>query len=99
MLIDILKDRRFNMAFSFILGVGIVIIILKPICKGKQCVREKAPSISDVKDKVFNLYEKCYTFEHAGIKCPQNGDIIEPFIHQTADKPSVIEYKGEFERR
>jgi hypothetical protein len=80
MIIDILKDHRFNKAFSLLLGVGIIIIILKPVCKDKECIREKAPTVLEMKDKVYNLGDKCYIFDYENIKCPQNMPIIEPFM-------------------
>jgi hypothetical protein len=97
MLADILKDRRFNIAFSFILGVGIVIILFKPLCKGSECIRLKAPSISELKDNVYNINDKCYTFTHKTEKCPiDSKDIIEPFILNTID-PILVQ--NEFARR
>ena len=36
MLADILKDKRFNIVFSFLVGMFIA-ILFKPICKGDNC--------------------------------------------------------------
>jgi hypothetical protein len=97
MLTDILKDRRFNIAFSFLLGVGIVVILFKPICKGSECTRLKAPSISELKDKVYNINEKCYIFTHETRQCPSDTkDIIEPFELNTI---YPMKAKSEFARR
>jgi hypothetical protein len=99
MLTDILKDRRFNITFSFLLGVGIVVILFKPICKGSECTRLKAPSISELKDKVYNINEKCYIFTHETRACPSGDkakDIIEPFELNTI---YPMKAKSEFVRR
>ncbi len=87
MISDILKDHRFNKVFSIILGVGIVIIVLRPICKGKSCIRERAPTVDEIKDKVFNIDNKCYMFEYGTVKCPIGADaesVIEPFLTEFA---------------
>jgi hypothetical protein len=102
MLSNILKDPKFRMLFSLLIGVGIVIILLRPVCKGKECVIEKAPSIKDVKGKIFNVMDKCYTFEYESVQCPSNTvDIIEPFDESEVDnmQPTVMAYKGEFIHR
>lgn len=71
---------------SLILGVGII-AILKPICKGPNCIIQKAPSVDEVVKSTYQTGQKCYQFKTTSIKCPENG-VIEPFYDVQSDEPS-----------
>ena len=72
-----LKSKRFDTAFSFILGLGLM-SLLKPICKGDECNVRKAPPYEEVKTSTYQLGGKCYKFEVQHKDCPLEG-MIEPF--------------------
>jgi hypothetical protein len=77
MLIDILKDPRFNTAFSFLMGVFIILLI-RPSCKGESCFQYKSPPMDKIKDKAYKIGDTCYKFIPNEVKCPMTG-VIEPF--------------------
>jgi hypothetical protein len=77
MIIDALKNPIFGYMVSFMFGLAVVIIIA-PICHGKQCMIVKAPPIHEVRDSVYHIATKCYKFETVQMECPAEG-VIEAF--------------------
>jgi hypothetical protein len=77
MIIDALKNPIFGSLVSFMLGLAIVIIIA-PICHGKECMIVKAPPIHEVRDSIYHIASKCYKFETVQMDCPAQG-VIEAF--------------------
>jgi hypothetical protein len=77
MIIDALKNPIFGSLVSFMLGLAIVIIIA-PICHGKECMVVKAPPIHEVRDSIYHIASKCYKFETIQMDCPAQG-VIEAF--------------------
>ena len=77
MIIDALKNPIFGSMVSFMLGLAIVIIIA-PICHGKECMIVKAPPIHEVRDSIYHISSKCYKFETVQMDCPAQG-VIEAF--------------------
>lgn len=74
MIIDALKNPIFGTMVSFMLGLAIVIIIA-PICHGKECMIVKAPPIHEVRDSIYHIASKCYKFETVQMDCPAQGAI------------------------
>ena len=74
MIIDALKNPIFGTMVSFMLGLAIVIIIA-PICHGKECMIVKAPPIHEVRDSIYHIATKCYKFETVQMDCPAQGAI------------------------
>ena len=74
---EFLKTERFNMIFSFILGLGLV-SLCKPECRGDECRIQKAPPYEEVKTSTYQLGQVCYQFHAEPISCPTTG-VIEPF--------------------
>jgi hypothetical protein len=77
MLIDILKDSRFNTVFSFLMGVFIILLI-RPGCKGDACFKYKAPPPKEIKEHAYKIEDTCYRFVPKEVKCPMTG-VVEPF--------------------
>ncbi len=77
MLVDILKDKRFNTAFSFLMGV-FIILLARPDCKGEDCFSYKAPPMKEIKEHAYKIADICYKFVPKEMKCPTVG-VIEPF--------------------
>lgn len=75
---QILKSPAFNILFSILLGIGIVIII-RPLCKGVECYIHKSPSIKDWNENTYIIGKECYRFKTSICPCPGNGQEIEPF--------------------
>jgi hypothetical protein len=77
MLVDILKDKRFNMVFSFLMGVFLV-LLARPECKGEGCFTYKSPPTKDIQEHAYKIGDTCYKFVAKESKCPATG-VIEPF--------------------
>jgi hypothetical protein len=69
-----LHDNKFNVLFSFILGLGIV-CIMRPICKGNDCQVNKPPQDPEFDKYVYRMGSKCYEFKTKIIQCPPSGAI------------------------
>ena len=74
---EFLKSEGFKVVGSAILGVGLM-AVLKPMCKGPNCIIQKAPSVDEVTRSTYQLGSKCYQFKTTQITCPERG-VIEPF--------------------
>lgn len=79
MLADIVRNPNFRHAFSLLLGMGIVIVIFRPYCKGDDCGIWKAPPINEVRDAVFQIGKKCYKFNEKDDLCTDGNKYIEAF--------------------
>jgi hypothetical protein len=75
-----LKSERYSLAFSFILGVGIM-AALKPGCRERDCSIKRAAPTDEVVKSTFHIGDKCYQFGTRQVDCPANEEIIEAFRH------------------
>lgn len=73
---EILKTEGYCIAFSLILGIGIL-AALKPRCNPAQgtCTVKKAPNPDEVTRATYQIGSKCYKFNTQPIECPLNGTI------------------------
>ena len=78
MLADVIKDKRFNIFFSFIVGIFIA-ILLRPQFHKDKTIFFKTPPMADLRNNSYKISDKCYKFHPQELECPVDG-IIEPFI-------------------
>lgn len=78
MIWDILKSKNFNLVFSFLLGLGLA-AILRPACKGDQCLVLKAPPVHEVEKTTYQLGSKCFQFKVEPSDCKSKGKLVEAF--------------------
>jgi hypothetical protein len=78
MISDILKSKQFNVVFSVLLGLGLA-AILRPVCKGDQCLVLKAPPVHEVETATYQLGSRCFQFKVESRECPKGGTVIEAF--------------------
>lgn len=57
-----------NMIVSALFGVGLAFIFSRA-CKGNNCVVINAPEIDEVKDKIFQIQDECYTYTPKIVPC------------------------------
>lgn len=74
---EFLKSEGFKVVGSLILGIGLV-AVFKPVCKGTDCIKQKAPSVDEIVKSTYQLGQKCYQFKTQTLVCPEKG-VIEPF--------------------
>jgi hypothetical protein len=71
----VLNDEKFDLFFSFMLGIGII-CMLRPICAGSECNKNKPPAEKDFDQYIYRMAAgKCYEFKSEIIDCPSNGAI------------------------
>lgn len=92
MLAEILRSDSFKTVFSVLLGLAIVVVIFRPYCKGDDCAIWKAPPSSELKDSVFKIGKKCYTYEEKDIECDGKSNIIEAFRGEFTCRPTKPRY-------
>ena len=78
MISDLLKSKQFNVIFSVLLGLGLA-AILRPVCKGDQCLMMKAPPVHEVESSTYQLGSRCFQFKVDSRECSKAGKVIEAF--------------------
>ena len=64
----LLYSKTGNIIVSIILGFGLA-SIFRFSCKNNNCIIFKAPSIKNIRGKVFKFNNKCYKFNENAEKC------------------------------
>jgi hypothetical protein len=61
---------------SVILGVGLS-CMFRRVCKERNCLVYKAPSLDKIEGKIYQYNNKCYNFTHAAQTCNPNKKIVQ----------------------
>lgn len=72
---------------SFMLGVGIA-SMMRPVCKGPECVVVRGPPVQDIRDAVYQFGSKCVEFQPKPVECPKDGTV------GIVDTISFADYSG-----
>jgi hypothetical protein len=97
-ILNFLNDERFNVFFSFVLGIGII-CICRPLCSGADCNVSKAPSDKDFDKYVYKMGgDKCYEFKSEIVECPSSGT-IEAFRECQMPIENTEFFRDHFSRR
>ena len=74
-ILQVLQDAKFNVFFSFVLGIGLI-CIFRPQCSGSECNINKAPAEKDFDKYVYRMSEgSCYEFKTEIVDCPSSGAV------------------------
>lgn len=65
---EFLKTKGFHKLFSFLIGVFIIIIIFRKMCKDKECIDMVMADPNIIKTKTYMIGNKCYVFTPKVIK-------------------------------
>ena len=87
MIADIIRSENFKYVFSVLLGISTVIVIFRPYCKGDDCAIWKAPPPAELKDAVFQVGKKCYTYKEHDVECKKGENMIEAFRGEFVCRP------------
>jgi hypothetical protein len=79
---DIFREKKFNVVFSFIIGLFIA-SLMKPVCRGTECYKYKTPPVKEITTSTYKIGDKCYQFKTKDTPCPATG-AIEPYEDMTA---------------
>lgn len=94
---DLMKDKRFDLFFSFVLGIGLV-CIFRPMCTGSECTVSKAPTDQNFDKYVYRMGGgKCYEFKSEIVECPSSGT-IEAF-RECSTMTNNEPFRDQFSRR
>ena len=95
---QLLRDEKFNLFFSFVLGVGMICLFRPSDCKGSECSINKPPTEKDFDQYVYRLGGKCYQFASETVTCPASGAVEAFGACATSTKSPVIRH-DQFARR
>jgi hypothetical protein len=96
-ILDLLNDKKFNIFFSFVLGLGIVCMV-RPMCSGDECNVNKPPTDKDFEKYVYKMGGgKCYEFKTEVTECPASGT-IEAF-RECSSQDNYESFGDQFSRR
>jgi len=73
-----LHTQTGKLLMSLLLGFGLA-SLFRVSCKDYNCIEFKAPSIEEIKDKIFKVNNKCVMYEPELTKCSKKSKIIEFF--------------------
>ncbi len=89
MLGELLKSEQYKYVFSLLLGIALVIVVFRPYCKGDDCAIWKAPPPAELKDAVFKIGQKCYTYKEHDMECGKDMNVIEAFRGEFVCRPTA----------
>ena len=79
----IINSERGKIVFSILLGLGLS-TIFRQSCKSNKCLIFKAPTLDQIKNKIFNYNNKCYKFIEKSISCTRPSSVLLD-IHEKND--------------
>jgi hypothetical protein len=84
MSLEKVTDRLFhtkpgNMIVSALFGVGFAFMFSRA-CKGANCVVIHAPKMEEVKDKVFQIQDECFTYTPKMVSCNSGTPTSRQFV-------------------
>ena len=72
----IINSSKGKILFSIILGFGIATLFRK-VCKDRNCIVFKAPSLDTIVDKTFKFDNACYKYKEKNVTCDPSKQILE----------------------
>jgi len=71
----LIQSKHGKIFLSIILGLGLA-SLFRRACSERGCLVFKAPSINEIKDKVYNFNKKCYRFMEENVTCDNKKQIV-----------------------
>ena len=71
---DLINSTRGKYVFSILLGIGLASLFRKA-CESRNCMVFKAPTLDNIKNKIFGHNNKCYNFNEQSTSCTRNSNI------------------------
>lgn len=71
----LIQSKNGKIFLSIILGLGLA-SLFRRACSERGCMVFKAPSIKEIKDKVYNFNKKCYRFTEESVTCDKNKKVV-----------------------
>jgi hypothetical protein len=70
---QIINSTRGKYVFSILLGLGLATLFRKS-CDSQNCLVFKAPSLKEIKNKIFGYDNKCFTYSEHNSSCKDSKD-------------------------
>jgi len=67
-IMNILYSDFGKVIISIVLGLGLATLFRK-VCKNRNCMVFKAPSLKKLNDKVYKYNDKCFSYKSEATKC------------------------------
>jgi len=85
MAINRITEKLFHTEFgcmiiSALFGLGFA-FIFSNVCKGKNCIIITSPDVSDVKDKIFQIQDECYSYKPKIVSCESSSPSMQHITH------------------
>ena len=83
----IVNSGRGKIVISILLGLGLATLFRKA-CASRNCLVFKAPTLKDIKNKIFGHNNKCYTFTEQSSTCKtgSNNIIVDIATNESSSK-------------
>ena len=69
---DFVKSEKYSIAFSFIIGIGLMAVI-KPACRDADCTSKRGANPEEVLRSTYQIANTCYQFGIRNVDCPADG--------------------------
>ena len=86
---DLINSARGKAVFSILLGLGLATLFRKA-CNNRNCLVFKAPSFSNIKDKIFNYNNKCYNYKEQSTSCQEDKNDTEKNMDKLQNQDNVV---------
>ena len=70
---QIIHSTQGKYILSVLLGLGLATLFRKA-CSSQNCLVFKAPSIENIKGKIFSYNDKCYNYKEQNSTCKEPSD-------------------------
>jgi hypothetical protein len=70
-ILEAMEHPKVAFIISCVIGFGLA-AIMRPLCKGPDCIVLRGPEISQFKDAVYQIGEGCYEFKVKAVQCPKD---------------------------
>ena len=71
----IINSERGKIVLSILLGLGLA-TLFRQSCTSNKCLIFKAPTLDQIKNKVFNYNNKCYKFTEKSVSCNKPQSVL-----------------------
>ena len=82
---QILNSSRGKYILSILLGLGLATLFRKA-CSSQNCLVFKAPSIENIRGKIFGYNNKCYKYTEQNSTCKDSNKNINTNINTNINK-------------
>ncbi len=72
----IINSTRGKYVISVLLGLGLATLFRKA-CTNQNCLVFKAPAMNEIKGKIFQFDNKCYTYQEKHASCDKTKKIVK----------------------